>query len=68
MNLGPVKETATTEDSESLLKIKALVYYDFVFVERKNRLEKRNGRSRKLLANSIFCAPATTAGVERFLV
>ena len=64
MNLGPVKETATTEDSESLLKIKASVYYDFFFVERENRLEKR----KTVLANSIFCAPATTAGVERFLV
>ena len=55
VNLGPVKETATTEDSESLLKIKASLYYDF-FVERENRLEKRNGRSRKLylrIASSV---------------
>ena len=51
VNLGP-----TTEDSESLLKIKASVYYDFFFVERENLLEKRNGRSRKLylrIASSV---------------
>ena len=56
VNVGPLKETATTEDSESLLKIKASVYYDFFFVERENRLEKRNGRSRKLylrIASSV---------------
>ena len=50
------RETATAKDSESLLKIKASVYYDFFFVERENRLEKRNGRSRKLylrIASSV---------------
>ena len=52
VNLGPVKKT----DSESLLKIKASVYYDFFFVERENRLEKRNGRKQKLylpIASSV---------------
>ena len=56
MTLGPVKETASTEDSKSLLKIKASVYYDFFFVERENRLEKRNGRRSKLylrIASSV---------------
>ena len=48
VNLGPEKETATTEDCESLFKIKASVYYDFFFVEREKSLEKRHGRSRKL--------------------
>ena len=46
------RETATAEDSESLLKIKASGYYDF--------------RRLATLASSIFCAPGTTAGIERF--
>ena len=51
------RETATAEDSESLLKIKASGYYDFLTYDFP-RLAT--------LAGSIFCAPATTAGVERF--
>ena len=51
------RETATAEDSESLLKIRASGYYDFLTYDFP-RLET--------LASSIFCAPATTAGVERF--
>jgi len=78
VNLGPVKETATTEDSESLLKIKASVYHDFFFVERENRLEKRNGRSRKLylriassvhlqllLVSNVFSVAGHILGIRR---
>ena len=51
------RETETAEDSESLLKIKASGYYDFLTYDFP-RLAT--------LASSIFCAPATTAGVEHF--